>query len=252
MFGQGGAPAVDKEFEAKGATDEGLATLERRAGWAMALVALSGVIHALSAAQHVLHGPDDPDDPSLALLLPELVGLVVLVTAAVVFLRWVHRVVVCGHALLAADMAPNFQPREAVWSFFIPIISLWAPYQKLSELSVRLYPDALPEPQPAPEPAPLGEYRSSGRRQPQAAFPWPETVPVGLWWGTWVASNIVSRIRDKAEPAPAALWALDAAVTLAAAALAVIVVRSISLRIRDFARRRSVPLPPAPFYASKL
>ncbi|HEU4406982.1 MAG TPA: hypothetical protein VFS43_17065 [Polyangiaceae bacterium] len=44
------------------------------------------------------------------------------------------------------------------------------------------------------------------------------------------------------------LHAISALLTAAAAVLAVLMIRSISLRVREIGRRRSVPLPKTPFY----
>ncbi len=221
-------------------TTEALATLERRAGRAMALVALSGVL-PLAPALWLLFDAEGYDEDSAFALAFLALRLSAFVAAAVGFLQWLHRAVACARGLLPRPEVLGFEPRDAVVSFFLPIANLWAPYQRVSRLSEVLDPHALPEPAPGPAPA--------GERRPPCPARWPETAPAGGWWAAWLAATVLGRVAalTPASSAPA-LRASGALAGVLAAALAVLVIRSIALRVRELARRRSVPLPPPPFY----
>jgi hypothetical protein len=232
-----------------GATAEALASLERRAGWAIALVALSGGLDLVEAL-HLAADAGGPLESPFAHGL-SFAALATFATAATAFLRWLHRAVVCARALVPRAAALRFQPRDAVISFFLPITNLWRPYQKVRRLSEVLDPHTLPEPEPEAEPDldPVGAYRSSGRR-PSAAARWPETAPLRSWWAFWLVSGAFGQFafRSDAPHAPA-LTALGDIAFAIAAVFAALVIRSITLRLREIARRRAVPLPPAPFFA---
>lgn len=249
MFGAGAAD-WGKVFAAEGATTEGLATLERRAARSMVLVAISGCFRVASSGWQAFSDDTSAESMSFGLALFTLVDLAVRLVATIAFLRWLHRAVACAHALLPENLVPSFQPSSAVFAFFIPVYNMWVPYENVSTLSIGLAPDLLHEPQAEPEPAPIGEYRASGRQPPPPATRWPETAPVLSWWLTWLASGLVMLIANRSSgSASVTFWALGALLTGAAAVLAIVMVRSIALRIRELARRRSVPLPKVPFYA---
>lgn len=231
-----------------GATTEGLATLERRAGRAIILVALSGAV-ALVKSLHLLADLDDYDESSTFVVTCGVAELVIFVAAVAFFLQWFHRAIVCAKALAPRGQALNVWPSDAVISFFLPVFNLWRPYQKVKRLSEVLNPLELPEPTPEPEPAPVGQYRASGRRAPAAELRWPKTAPLDAWWAAWIFMNVVGRLalRSNTSQSPTA-FLLDNLATAVAAVPAVLVLRSISLRLREIGRRRSLPLPAKPFY----
>ncbi|MGD0309066.1 MAG: DUF4328 domain-containing protein [Acidobacteriota bacterium] len=90
-------------------------------------------------------------------------GTLYLVTA-VVFGRWIYRANQNVRALGAQDM--RFTPGWAVGYFFVPIITLWRPYQAMKDL-----------------------WRAS--KSPGA---WQSAKPgsiLGLWWTLWIISNFL-------------------------------------------------------------
>ena len=62
--------------------------------------------------------------------------------AAIAFLTWIHRASVNIHALLHTSEDPpiRFSPGWAVGWWFVPIASLWMPYQVMKDLWARSHP----------------------------------------------------------------------------------------------------------------
>ena len=248
----------DKGAAGREASPEAVRSLGRRAGWLIALAA-SGVIANLAATSSYLAGyrVDGESDGTLfgSLLavfgaLTQLAGLLLLFAEAIVFFFWLHRAVACAHALVPPPHALAVTPGWAVVAYFIPFVNLARPYQHMSQLSIAADPFAVPEPPlPPPEPAPVGDYRAGGRRPPaDAPVRWPETAPVGLWWGVSLAANVALNVSGRVDDGGSIVHPISWLVMAAASALLVLVVRSISLRLREIARRRAVPLPPRPYY----
>jgi uncharacterized protein DUF4328 len=244
MAGQENAAGAPGEAVwAEGLTTEGLATLERRAGWAMVLLVLFG---CLAAAFSLLPPGAEVTGRRPPPSVQSLTGAAAFVATAVAFSLWLHRACACTQKLFPPSMASRFDPGAAVVSFFLPLANLWLPYVKVRRLSDALDPDALPEPAPAW----AGHHHASGQPPPAPRARWPKTAPVGLWWAVWLFTTIFAPVsaQSGATKGPNATTVGVALSELLAAALAALVVRSITLRVREVARRRSVPLPPVPFY----
>jgi len=100
-------------------------------------------------------------------LLGGLYFVIFLVTG-VIFLRWTYLANRNAHSLAATDL--DFTPGWAVGWYFIPIATLWKPYQALKETFKASHPD----------------YGEDWRRAPH-----PGLLP--LWWTLWILSTFVGQ-----------------------------------------------------------
>jgi hypothetical protein len=90
--------------------------------------------------------------------------LLLMAVTAIFFLIWVHRTSRNLRALGATHT--RFSPGWAVGYWFIPIISLWRPYQVMQE--IRSYSTPLYEPDKG-------------------------SSLIGVWWGLWIISGLAGR-----------------------------------------------------------
>jgi hypothetical protein len=132
--------------------------------------------------------------------------LVLYITTGIVFLSWIYRANGNARALGAKDM--RFTPGWAVGWYFVPIMSLWKPFQAMREI---WQASAAP-----------GNWQSV------------QTPPLlGWWWALYLGANILGQIGlrlsknidsvDSAITASAFITAADiASVALDAAALLVV------------------------------
>ncbi|MEQ9509202.1 MAG: DUF4328 domain-containing protein [Alloalcanivorax xenomutans] len=90
-----------------------------------------------------------------------LVQTLVLLTAMILVARWIHRANQNCRRLGAADM--RFTPGWAVGWYFIPLLSMWKPYQAMKEI-----------------------WRASAAPAEWRRQPTPMLMPV--WWGMWLLS----------------------------------------------------------------
>lgn len=111
-----------------------------------------------------------------------LVGIIylfVFVTSGLLILRWIHRANYNARQLGALNM--TFSPGWAIGYYFIPILTLWKPYQAMKEIW-----EASKEPSDRPS------QGSSG------------LLP--LWWGLWIVSIFINqaifRLSMRAEEIP--------------------------------------------------
>lgn len=167
-----------------------------------------------------------------------IIHLVVRLALVVAFLLWLHRASGNMAALGNPKSKIAYTPGWAVGSFFIPFANLFMPYRAVCEVWVRSEPPV--------------------REEGGLAFaPRPPTTLVLAWWVTWLASNFVgraaSRFGDRADTVDAlqlVTWAavLSEVLSIAAALLAVMVVRSIDRRQEERARHvvYSPHTPPPP------
>lgn len=168
---------------------------------------------------------------------------VVLAVTAVLFLRWVHLLVTLTRAF--GDGYLPWKPSGAVWGFFLPIVSLFRPYQVLRDVHEALDPrDVLPPTARVDRDA-AGDYRSVTLITP------PEPKPlsngfIGVWWGVYVAANILSRIMNASGQTATTVDDVSAVyngnilvdvVDLVAAVLAIRVVSSVTARLAERFRR---------------
>jgi hypothetical protein len=141
-----------------------------------------------------------------------LIQAVVYLTAAVVWLMWLHSAY--GNLFLVGRRAADETPRWAVGCWFIPFLNLYRPYRVVKELwlrSANMNMELSVQDQPAPSLA-------------------------SVWWGVWILGSIVGRFLSrrmlKAETVDSlieATWLgmVDDLITILAGVLAILVVRRI-------------------------
>lgn len=146
-------------------------------------------------------------------------SLVVSLVTAVLFIRWLLQARRNAVALGAGELVHS--RHTAAWSWFVPVIGLFLPYQVVKEIWQAS--------DPAPEPAPRA------RRVPRL-------LPV--WWGFWVAANLLGQLgfRMNWGLGPASDWndyadvervmLATAVPSIVAALLAIRVVRGLDARQR--------------------
>ncbi len=184
----------------------------------------------LRAAEGVLRVvlPRDAQGTLLALALAPLADLMLLAVTAVLFLTWLSRTLSLAAAWSGTPI--RWTRSKAVWSFFIPFVSLYQPYQVVRDLHDQLAPDGVPEPAPRPRMDGAGGYRSVAVEK----APPPRTLPhasIGAWWGLFVAERMLSSFTGES------VGVFPRALAIAAALLAVLVVRALQGRLEERHRR---------------
>ena len=149
-------------------------------------------------------------------------GLYVL--TAIVFGRWIVQANKNVRALGAADL--RVTPGWAVGYLFVPIVSLWKPYQAMSDL-----------------------WRASRNPAAWASVRRGSILP--LWWGLWIAANIIGQVAMRATLAAEGLEALRDATIIQMANQAVgiplcLAARALVTQIADAQRAGTLGMTPAP------
>lgn len=101
-----------------------------------------------------------------------LSGVLYLVTylaTAVLFLRWTY--LTKKNAISLGAKGLDFSPAMSVGHYFIPILTLWKPYQAIKETFRASHP----------------HFRDNWK-----AAPHPALLPV--WWTIWIAGNVVGQV----------------------------------------------------------
>ncbi len=171
-----------------------------------------------------------------------LAAFFVYVPLVVAFLVWLHRVSKNVPALGNPRSGVEYTPGWAVGSFFIPFGNLYMPYKGVREVWDKSDP----------------AIRTADDMAFTPAAPAPLVVG---WWVAWLASTVVSNIffrllGDAKMPADGRFIAgfelVSGALNLAAAVLAVLVVRGVERRQSERARHvfhvAQVPPPPPVFH----
>ena len=170
--------------------------------------------------------------------LVALLQFTVYLATAVVFLMWLHR---AYKNLYAFGVRTEQSPGWAVGNWFIPILNLFRPYQTVKELWVKSDP---------------GVDFSKGYAD--AGLSASQPTLVGVWWAAWIVMIFVDRIAGRlawqAETADQLSFAESVGVvsnliTLVAAPLAFLVVKTIDRMQTEKAERLRVtawPEPPPP------
>jgi hypothetical protein len=96
-----------------------------------------------------------------------MVRMLVFITTAIFFGRWIYVAASNVRALGAHRL--NFTPGWAVGFYFIPIVSLWKPYQAMKEI-----------------------WKASAN--PQNWRGTRTSAIVGWWWGCWIVANVLGQI----------------------------------------------------------
>jgi hypothetical protein len=144
------------------------------------------------------------------------------VVTGVLFLRWTYLASVNARELSGSSM--DFTPGWAVGWYFVPVATLWKPYQALKEIFRASDPDC------------ADDWRQASH---------PDVLP--LWWTFWISSNLLGqgafRTGLRAEGASELLtsswimWLSDAIdIPLGLAAIAVVT----ALHARQSEKRRRV------------
>lgn len=164
------------------------------------------------------------------------------IATIVLFLIWLYR----AHKNLASLKPTHLQftPGWAVGWWFVPFLNLVKPYQAVREVWWESDPDI-------PEDA--GFLSASLHYAP---------TYVGVWWGFWIAANIISNIASRVfEPDrpellaySGVLFVVSSIITAIAAVLAIMVVRDITSRqseryanVRKLQIHSQSPPPPPTF-----
>jgi hypothetical protein len=197
----------------------------------------------------VVLGGGAPDEQfTLDQLLQFFVGLgnlLVYVALVVAFLVWLHRVSKNVPALGNPKSKVEFTPGWAVGWFFIPLANLVMPYRAVREVWEKSDPAA--------------------RTESDVMFTPPSSGGLLLaWWVCWIASNVVSNIAVRlqngagtagAAGALAGVMIFSDLLDIAAAVLAVLVVRGLDRRQRERSRNVTYlphrPPPPPVFTAQQ-
>jgi hypothetical protein len=172
---------------------------------------------------------------------PALSGLFVLSTLAwiagpIFFARWLYAA--SQDTALLGGRPLRFSASQAVWSFFIPLVSLYRPYQALKDLHAASDPTSLPDIPRYEVRTGEGDYRSNARsvidRQWKA-----KAFPVGAWWGAFLlhATSLNARGSAALELPWRLAFAAHALFDVASAVLAIMVIQSIVDRQRERLRR---------------
>lgn len=97
------------------------------------------------------------------------------ITCCIIFLLWFKREY---HNLHAINPKLKYKEAWAIWSWFIPIINLWRPYQIMKEIYIHATTTEKKEIHPEEEEI--------------------ITTPViDLWWLLWLASNVLSQVNNR-------------------------------------------------------
>jgi Domain of unknown function (DUF4328) len=154
-----------------------------------------------------------------------LVQLVLVIAAAVVFIRWMHAAY--RNIYLVAPGERRYSPGWAIGSWFVPIMNLFRPKQMVNDI-----------------------WRAGGR---DAADAQPGALMLG-WWLLWVLSsfivNFAARSYMRADTAEeiktgTILYLVSDAMSVVCAILAIVIVRKGTDRL-DAKAAAVPPPPPAP------
>jgi hypothetical protein len=186
------------------------------------------------------------DNPALALVVllrasMSLLTLGVYFATVIAFLMWLHRACTNLPAFGADRKYIRYSPEWAVGSFFVPFVNLVVPYRAVRELW----------------------QKSEAVEQeffPDVVASTPAFLP--LWWALWLTSNIAGNVYLQVEMARASreiatiAGIISGILSIAAAGLAILVVREIDRRQQTASEnlRASLPWPspppPPPVFAS--
>ena len=164
---------------------------------------------------------DDGEYMSLWFLFIGLISILEIfqyVATAVLFLMWLFRVYKNLPSLRAANL--EFTPGWAVGWWFIPFANLVKPFQVVREAWRESDPDFDPS----------LNFLSGGTGSAPSLF--------GFWWAFWILSNITNNISSRlvddsgtqVSEGFIAVWIVASVLSLIAALLAILVVRSITER----------------------
>lgn len=181
------------------------------------------------------------DEINVFILLELGLGLLMLtagITTIVLFCMWLYRVADNLTALGHPRHLQQYSPGWAVGSFFVPFVNLVIPYRAVREVWVKSGPDYQPDT--------FSAYSDTST-----------PIYFKLWWGFWLASNVINNIATRAYfgantrsemSAATQIDIVGSLLTIPAAVFAIMVVKSIDQRQEERSRRvQYMPnLPPPP------
>jgi hypothetical protein len=148
--------------------------------WLSMGVAVLGVLADAASLAGGSGGKSDSEGLRLLGAISGVLTLLAFIATSVPFLMWVHRANRNARALGAHGM--RFSPGWSVGWYFVPLLSLWKPYQVMKEL-----------------------WQASHNPHSWAAQ---DMAPsVGRWWGLWLLSNFLGQmtlrfsLRTESSPA---------------------------------------------------
>jgi hypothetical protein len=225
------------------------AALSKRAGLARAVLAANVAVHGIGVAcslyqMFLFRNGADAVDPVVAQAnldrfdLLDIATWVALIAGAIGFLRWLHESYRVATRLVTRPL--ELTPSGAVAGFFLPIVSLWRPYQALRDLDLKLDPSEIPEPPIQPATGDIGAgYREAAIEQaPARALP--PRAPIVMWWMAWIGAAVVSIATALGKDSlSVTLWGALGyqVVEIAGATLAIVMVTRIHARLVERARR---------------
>lgn len=167
--------------------------------------------------------------------------MILLVVTATLFLMWIHRLTRVTRALGGDTM--RWLPKDAVWAFIIPVVSIARPYQVVRDLHDQLTPELVPEPVAQVTATATDGYRGVTVVEPPRATALPASR-VGAWWGAFWVGNVVANIASRQHSTEVGalavgniLNAVADGIEVVSAVLAVLVVRGMTARLQERFRR---------------
>lgn len=127
------------------------------------------IFFGLSALANIIYLVSILSDSQEALIVTAFLYLAIYITTGVFFLRWVYVSNRNARALGANDM--RHSPGWSVGWYFIPIVTLWKPYQAMKEIYMASHPD----------------FKENWKEAAAPGF-------LPLWWALWIISGILSQI----------------------------------------------------------
>lgn len=181
----------------------------RRIGVWLWLYAVATAIGALSSAAYYASGAPMPGDETpielIATLAAGVVSLIAFVVCAVRIGRFLYRSNLNARAF--AVRQTRFSPGSMIWWFFVPIASLFKPYEAVRDVYAASFPQDTP---PRPHP-----------RMTQ-------------WWMAWVASHMLSQvafhISDERTTLLVGITLIALPIDVMSAVLAMVIVRALAHR----------------------
>ncbi len=196
------------------------------ATFGLAAAATVQVFVAALRAYVAVFAPESRVGYALAAGLGGLLFSLTSIVAGVTFILWLRRAVV---NTLALGTSVRLVRRDAILSWFVPLLNLVAPYRVVSSV-----------------------YRANAVSDRDVAGDWVQRMPMllPLWWGSWLVTLFLRALSAPTDDSfrtreTATTWAGVAAVpfTLLAATAAIIVLWSIQSRLEERARTATEPAP---------
>jgi hypothetical protein len=127
-----------------------------------------------------------------------IASLLIRLVAAVAYCRWLYWAY-DNAGKLGQSRYLRGTPRDAVVSFFIPVLNLFRPFQHVRALWMASDPRGLPEVPPKRRENPAATYRDPPLREVPSPVWKPTAAPLVAWWAAWLVANLVIRAIDASQ-----------------------------------------------------